>query len=127
MRKISEFILNEETEKLTVGQFNLNKMTDEIEKHISKLIGVKVEVICQIKGDMITLTSKDLASNMKPKMFKELKLHNFGGNVLRDEPFYWMPVHFNYSHFDGGSNGCKITDLFFNQDGTIHVARDSIK
>lgn len=48
------------------------------------------------------VTSNDLAGSMKPRVFKELKVTNFGGSFNSKDEYYWMAIQFSYKHFDGG-------------------------
>ena len=62
--------------------------------------------------------------------WKEFRITNFGGGLGTNEHhygedyskpvekvFYWMSIHYEYSHIDGGSNGASIATAWFSEDG----------
>ena len=64
--------------------------------------------------------------------WKEFRIANFGGGLSCGEPYYtagidyskpvekvyyWMDIHFSYTHLGGGSNGASIGTAYFYEDG----------
>ena len=62
----------------------------------------------------------------------EFRVTNFGGGLGASEPyysserdyskpvksvFYWMEIHYEYRHIDGGTNGATIATALFSEDG----------
>lgn len=78
-------------------------------------------------------SDKDLSDEPLIRLaWKEFRITNFGGGLACDEPyhiaeidytkpvkkvFYWMDIHFSYTHLDGGSNGASIGTAYFYEDG----------
>lgn len=69
--------------------------------------------------------------------WKEFRVANFGGGLGASEPyydkdyskpvervFYWMSIHYEYSHIDGGSNGASIATAWFYEDGKWTLKTD---
>lgn len=102
----------------------LKTAEQEIEQLLLKLIKTKVDIEIsksprgRFKKMGLTIDSNNLAPKMSLKMFDTLKVSDFGGN-LTDDGYYWLPLHYEYKHIGGGSNGTTIADLFLAKDGTI--------
>lgn len=51
-----------------------------------------------------------------PVIFKSVRINNFSSSIsdVIDKMFrrVWVQVHVSYEHFDRGSNGCCLFDLF---------------
>ena len=69
--------------------------------------------------------------------WKEFRITNFGGGVGTSEPyydkdyskpvaqvFYWMDIHYEYTHIGGGSNGASIATAFFSEEGEWTLKSD---
>lgn len=69
--------------------------------------------------------------------WKDFRVENFGGGIGTSEPyyeknyskpvdkvFYWMSIHYEYSHIDGGSNGASIATVWFSEDGKWTLETD---
>lgn len=105
---------------------------ENLEKLLSKLTGVQIDL--QISKSPrgrfdkvgLTIDSNNLATKMTPKMFKVLKISDFGGNIT-DDGYYWVPLHYEYQHIDGGSNGTSIADVFLSSDGSIFKTNTKFK
>jgi len=105
---------------------------EKLEQLLTSL--VKVPVDLQIsksprgRFDKVGLTvdSNNLATKMTPRMFKTLKISDFGGNIT-DDGYYWLPLHYEYQHIDGGSNGTSIADVFLSSDGSIFKTNTKFK
>lgn len=74
--------------------------------------------------------------------WKEFRVENFGGGIGTSEPYYnedfskpvdkvyyWMSIHYEYSHINGGSNGASIATAWFSEDGkwTLQTDRERYK
>ena len=72
--------------------------------------------------------------------WKEFRIESFGGGVGTSEPyydygndyekpvanvFYWLQIHYAYSHIDGGTNGASIASASFSEDGKWTFKSDS--
>lgn len=75
-------------------------------------------------GKRIKVATSDLAKHMNFNMFATVGLHAFGGNVVKDETSYWLPIDWTWSHKDGGSNGASAFTVYVNDDGEIIRVRD---
>jgi hypothetical protein len=102
--------------------FNIKDTEVELTKLVEKLIGVKPKLSIAVATDrrgnkILTLTSDNLAVEMKPRMFRKLTVENFGGGYYgRGE--YWMPVNYAYE-MARGSNGTTIAEVWFDANGKI--------
>lgn len=71
--------------------------------------------------------------------WNEFRVTSFSGGVGCDEPyysddrdcskpvesvFYWMDIHYEYSHINGGSNGASIATATFGEDGKWTLRTD---
>ncbi len=63
----------------------------------------------RIEFDSDDIAKKDYLISLA---WKEFKISNFNSNATVDrqseEPYYWITVHYDYKHIDGGSNGAEI-------------------
>jgi hypothetical protein len=93
-------------------------------------IKVLVDVDRIKNGERLSVTSNELANYQYPKMFKSLKVGDFGGGWTRlqgREPVYWLPIKYRYEHFSGGTNGSEIAIFWIKQDGTIANYRNELE
>lgn len=119
MKSFKDLFLKEAEEKLSISDFDLDKIGKVLEDEVSRLIRVKVKFTHKIEKDKIVrYTSQDLAKDMSPRMMKELTVYTWGGEVTT-ENYIWISVRFDYTFFDGGSNGHEIISLFVDKDGKI--------
>ena len=106
------------------AQENLERQLNMV---VSSLIGVRVRTTVSIKEDTrydipkksIAITSENIADDMSPRMFKELKIENFGGNLAGSANQYVLSIHYRYTHFSSGSNGSDLAKVIINPDGSI--------
>lgn len=71
--------------------------------------------------------------------WKEFRVTNFGGGLGCEEPYYstdrdyskpvkkvyyWMSIHYEYSHIDGGTNGASIATAWFLENGKWTLESD---
>jgi hypothetical protein len=75
-------------------------------------------------GKRISVETSDIAEHMNFSVFATMGLHNFGGNVVKDGPLYWLPIDWRWSSKDGGSNGTTAFTVFINDKGEITKVRD---
>ncbi len=119
-----------ESEDQFKSEFNVEAATKNLDELVSKLTKTPVKLELTMgdrKGKaFISVTSNDLAASMRPRMFESLTVTDFGGGVTNDG-YYWLPLHFSYQHFGGGSNGTAIATVFLNLDGSIHIHRTDYK
>ena len=119
MKSFKDLVLKEAEEKLSISDFDLDKIGNVLEDEVSRLIRVKVKFTHKIEKDKtVRYTSQDLAKDMSPRMMKELTVYTWGGEVT-PENYIWLSVRFDYTFFDGGSNGHEIISLFVDKDGKI--------
>lgn len=104
----------------------------ELEQLLASLIKAKVDLqITKLpRGKFnkmgLTVDSNNLAPKMTPKMFKVLKISDFGGNIT-DDGYYWLPLHYEFQHIAGGSNGKNIVDVYLKDDGSIFKSNTKFK
>ena len=75
-------------------------------------------------GKRIKVATSDIAEHMNFAIFASVGLHDFGGNVVKDESLYWLPIDWTWSHKDGGSNGTTAFTVYLNDEGEITRVRD---
>lgn len=94
-------------------------------KQITKIdhLEIKIESVERKGEQRLAMTSNDLAQVQYPRMFKTLKIENFGGHWVYNETTkqdeYWMPIHYHYQHFTGGNNGSDIATVWLSPCGSI--------
>ena len=108
---------------------------------INKLFGEDLKFAYTVNSDKKRIDIKsgvDLSD--RPLIclaWKEFRVENFGGGIGTSEPyydkdyskpvdkvFYWMSIHYEYSHIDGGSNGASIATAWFSEDGKWTLESD---
>jgi len=107
-----------------------------IELAISDYLGTRITFQRMLKptrdGWTVELESDQDLCEVIPvigKLFASCKIDNFGGSIFVDkltgELRCWLPLHFSYTHFDGGSNGCDLADVMVDNGGqAIVFAKD---
>jgi len=76
-------------------------------------------------GKQIRVETSDFAKHMNFNMFAKVRLHNFGGDVVKDEDnLYWLPINWRWESAGGGSNGTSAFTVYVNDDGEIVRVRD---
>jgi hypothetical protein len=128
-KELVKTTINEESVKSkefadNFGKDSLSNLEKNLSSYVSNLIGVKVDIKVEKdtnrKGDMVfRVTSNDLSGNMKPRMFKMLRVTDFGSSYSEKSGTFWISLHYEYDHIDGGSNGSNICDVWINADGKI--------
>jgi len=128
-----------EAKELTSNEKFFEKFDNESEKNLQKnlnmvvgsLIGMPVMILVEVgmnrNDKRIELTSDNLASRMSPRMFEELRVRAFGGGTSDEGRAYWIPVKYTYEHFNGGSNGSGIADIYIKPDGSIREFRSNLE
>lgn len=106
-----------------------SKLEKDLADHLKKITGLnfielKIMFYANKRGDeCLEVVSHELVDYMYPKMFKSLKLINFGGGWgTRDEQgreTYWLPIHYHYEHFGHGTNGSSAATFWITGDGEI--------
>ena len=110
---------NEEEDKLTFADFDLDSAVKNLEKEITRLIGIPVKFTYKIERDrFVKFSSQDLAGPMKPRMFKKLNVVNWGGEINKDGHI-WLNIKYEYEHIEGGSNGCDIAQIWIDKTGNV--------
>ena len=104
----------------------------QLEEIVSNEIGTPVKFKVEIKGDRIEFESQNLSSKsgIMSKLYNHLIVGNFGGMVSYDKKKYWVPVNFSWSYKEGGSNGTKIIDAWWNFEDkkwTTHLAETLVE
>lgn len=125
---INEFakVLTEADESAEFTQEVFDKAEKEINAFIKKETGFDFDLKVKFDGKKITTTSKDLAKNMKPTMFKELNAIVFNSGEIKDSGEFWLNLNYRYKSFSGGSNGISIGDVWVKKDGSI-ISRTDLK
>lgn len=119
MKTFKEQFITEAEEKLSLSDFDLEAIGKTLEDEVSKLIRVNVNLTHKVEKDKtVRYISQDLAKDMKPRMMKELMVYTWGGEVTT-ENYIWISVRFDYTFFDGGSNGHEIISMFVDKTGKI--------
>jgi len=115
--------ISESVDDSWIEKLDLKKLSKLLSDKISSIIDMKVNIKLELKQSRgrykIDMISNNFADKMKPKMFKKLFVEDFGGNATKDG-YYWLPVHYLYYNFSGGSNGCSIADIYIDKDGKIY-------
>ncbi len=120
--------INEKTEKnFNIDTFNKNLKTvaKNIEKHVKKQTGADIKIKnIKLEDDRLIFKSQELDTGFK--LFKKLIVENFNTGPTKDG-YFWVDVHYTWENYSGGTNGTKISDIFFTEDGKIYLTRDEIK
>ena len=71
-------------------------------------------------GKGIAVETTDIAEHMNFKMFGKVKLHNFGGSLMKDTPdLFWLPIDWRWESIEGGSNGTRAFTVYVNDSGEV--------
>jgi len=109
--------------------------TKNLSAAVSKAIGLPVTLKLSLANrggkPYIQVTSPDLASKVKVKIFKKLTVIDDGGNVAPDPVdkvlCYFTRLDYRWEHYGGGSNGLGIGVFQLNQEGIIIGQRIDLK
>ncbi len=121
--------IDKEVEEKFFMELNLNDLKKTLESHLKKLIGSKVSLYLKLEKSrrgsmMVDIISDEIAHS--PKIFKSLKIHNFGGSLSPDGS-YWLPIHYTWTNFSMGSNGTEICIVWIDKYSKIQGNKDVIK
>ena len=116
-------VLEAKTVALSGSDFDVKAIEKSISSFMKKAIGndPKISISYNKKTDKFEGKSGDLSKGMKPKMFKSLVIQTEGSHVSTnpDVRNLRISVSYRYDHFDGGSNGFGIADMYFNEAGKM--------
>lgn len=88
---------------------------------------VKVQVFDNGKGygKRISVETSDIAEHMNFSMFGEVSIHDFGGGTMKTDPWYWLPIDWQWSNKgNGGSNGTRAFTCYVSDSGGIVKIND---
>lgn len=100
---------------------NLEKEISEILSMVTGLRAIKLNLERKYyrENEIIEIKSNELQDYMYPKMFYKLYFSNFGGGWSEKEEQYWLPIHYRYEHFSGGTNGSDCITIWLDKNGNI--------
>jgi len=108
---------------------NTQKLRKTLERILSGHIGLSVDLVVDLNASgSLDITSKDIAPYMVPRMFETLQVTGSGTthgyNPAAEFPDFtspalWVSISYRYHHFKGGSNGCKIADVWIDENGEV--------
>jgi hypothetical protein len=86
-------------------------------------------------NEFLIVESQELVNYAYPKMFKSLKIANFGGqwtkecspDFVGEHNIYWLPIKYRYEHFDCGTNGSDICVFWIDAEGNITDSRNELE
>lgn len=102
-----------------LSEVNIKALAETLSETTGYYISLVAE-ICTSKRfsdkQYINIESNELKQHtgIMASTYKTVKISNFGGGLTEDGNDYWMPIHFSFSYFDGGSNGAKLATAYFN-------------
>ena len=119
MKTFKATLITEAEDKLTFDDFDLDAIIKTLEKEIPRLIDVPVKLTYKIEKDKyFRFVSQNLTKDMKPIMFKALRVINWGGEINKTGEI-WLNIKYEYDHIEGGSNGCDIAQIWVDTKGEI--------
>lgn len=99
---------------------------DGLNKALKQKLGVPVVVRGEIKpsfmgrGDLrsrvrmeLSTTNLVVTTGIFKNFFSEVEIGNHGGGIPSDNDIIWFNLHIYYKHVNGGSNGIKIADAYW--------------
>ena len=104
---------------------DIDKFSKDVADIVKKFSGLNhLELTVEIYegrfgAEFMKIRSNELVDYMYPKMFKSLKVTEFGGNWSHPAHRYWLPLHYSYVHFGLGTNGSKLCYLSIDKYGNI--------
>jgi hypothetical protein len=108
---------------------NIENAQSEIQDYVARKIGINVPFTVTEEPNrfdetksVIHLNSEDFAHLMTPRIFKELRITDFGTATDIDsdgEKYHTLNLNYRYKHFDSGSNGCSLSIIVLNDNGEI--------
>lgn len=119
MKTFKATLITEAEDKLAFDDFDLDTIIKTLEKEITRLIDVPVKLTYKIEKDKyFRFVSQDLTKDMKPRMFKTLRVINLGGEINKTGEI-WLSIKYEYVHIGGGSDGCEIAQVWVDTKGEI--------
>ena len=63
----------------------------------------------------LALSSQELKqfSGIMSNIYETLKLTNFEGSIQSNGLVYWLPIHYSFTYFSGGSNGATLGTFLY--------------
>jgi hypothetical protein len=114
----------------TINSFNLTAVENSINKTLKEIIGVNPNITVTAKEpseyDVIEISSDDLIVNVIPRMFKSLHIVSWGSTVNNDGNLL-VKFDYSYTHFDCGSNGFSVADIWLDVDGNVVDVRNCLE
>jgi hypothetical protein len=114
----------------TINSFNLTAVENSINKTLEEIIGVnpniKVNAEDPSKYEAILISSDDLIVDVIPRMFKSLHIVSWGSTINADGNLL-VKLDYSYTHFDGGSNGFSVADIWLDVDGNVVDVRNCLE
>jgi len=119
---------------------NLDRLASNLEKILEKVTGlnfIKLEItVDRARGgrEFLVVESQELVNYAYPKMFKSLKITNFGGGWTKEcSPefvgecdIFYLPMKYRYEHFGIGSNGSNVCIFWIDAEGNITDWRNEL-
>lgn len=115
---ISEQLSKNEVASVTSNQKNIEEVLDIMNKNkaliglsnlFNKHLGFKPKLKIELeKNRLVIAGTQNLVSytgSIGKKMFKEIMIDCWGGQLNKEEPTVWFSPHVSYDHLGGGSNG----------------------
>lgn len=100
------------------------KQLSEVNKVLSDKLGIPVELEVTKNGDRtIDIDSKDLIKYV-PQFLKPLFSKIWLTGYIKETDYgLWCPIHYNYEHTAGGSNGYELATAFYQKDNSKWVVK----
>lgn len=107
------------------------KVSELIEDYVYKVVNVKTKITeMSLKGGSNAITFTSASIDLPIKLFRSLVISNFStytyaldddtGNIIVS-----IDVHYDYEHFDGGTNGTSIGFITVEFDKEFNVVKDN--
>jgi len=119
--------LTEASNEGKLEAFDLKAVEKNANAFVKKVIGMdpKLKVSVNKSSNALDIESADLVKGVKPKMFKSLHLVPWTFNV-QESGKLMLQLNYRYTHFDGGSNGFSVADMWFDESGKIVNSRNEL-
>ena len=97
---------------------------EKLEKGITEILGMKEQIKFTKSFDKkgyFDIQSQNIVSHagVFKAVFSEVVVNNFGGGIVlnkENKKVLWLGMHLSWEHTDGGSNGTKIMNVWWNFD-----------
>lgn len=114
----------EKVEKLKLIQLsNLSSLISDIIDHPVNIPEIKIN-----KSGYISFESDNLKEHtgIMKNHYERFVVSSFSNGFTENDHIYWVVLYFSFTYTSGGSNGNRITDIFYNFNTNTWILKPQI-